>query len=188
MLRANWNFIKALFVSIPHNWRGSCWWISMRHILILLFITFSSSAFSQQANKKLTVEQRTRNRTSVYPGFPFIPQILRIETQEYIDWQAYFGSDKISESQFFQIAGLNQKSEKAGSRKSTREAGLSMMIMGTLGIVFSPIVNDKMQTLFLISGISFEIIGLELYLGFQGNRYPYFYAEQVAEKYNESLR
>jgi len=161
----------------------------IRLFTLLLIFIIPQTSLAQKDSQKLTVEKRTRKRTELYSGFPLIYQLFRWDTQEYIDWQGYLGEEKVSEPTFFAIAGLDSHSKKAQGRKSTRDFGFGLMVFGTAEFFFAIIAKDyRMQNILFTTGILTEVVGLEIYLGNKGNHYPYFFAEQAAERYNQEIR
>ena len=114
------------------------------------------------------------------------------------NWTPYYGASRISESEFYQIAGHETEAMIAMNyQKKKRAVGITNIgiAIASLAVALSPIVfedwNTGTKVGMSLGGLSVgllvpPIIGMSA--GIDGTRYsPYSYAAATADEYNKSI-
>ena len=176
-------------------------------LLVLTFITASLFAQSESLTESMTEEQLeefNRNRLTVDVGIT--TSVIGggfggITMESYRIWTGRQGFERLSESQFYAIAGYPEQAEKAGKYKMTAWAlligggallvgGLAWMTLGMTSLDDDPEYSTKMERS-LYGGMAVSLGGLiPFWMGRNRVRKNWSSAEQaqmVADEYNRKL-
>ena len=168
--------------------------------VLALFLTGQYASAQDDLNyirSKLTVEVGEASKGVVY-GSGFSMSTWR-------KWQGYQGGIKVSEPEFFGIAGFDKESQIAQKRVDTRNLGTILGFGGIgLAVIAIPIgesgkhpggefgftqrPNEGLGVAIMLTGFTISLIGLGIHLSHKGNKYPAAFVIEVAENYNQNLK
>jgi len=184
----------------------------MYKTMMLVLILGMTSVMAQDAStkylqSKLTVEIESRviasyNEWEQYLSSSFRTEQGNITMKESRKWKSYQGGFKISESDFFSIAGFHPQAtaaKKLASQKSTLDIlGIGSLLVG-FGICalasdgFSKTAEEleSGKEALVYGGFGLVCVSITLgivRIGLPNKKFPVAFAVEVADEYNRKLR